>query len=128
MSFQEKINELVSKYQQEQTESVVKKFLKVFVGSRGCLEEVEVIESSYDELFDLYDNEFKEYEDEDYVEEFCSIRVDEVKGLLDVSLNEEEGVWYVDVELNEKFCNEIIELSDNDEDDEVIERMWNFVG
>jgi len=51
-----------------------------------------------------------------------------VKGLLDVSLNEEEGVWYVDVELNEKFCNEIIELSDNDEDDEVIERMWNFVG
>jgi len=68
MSFQEKINELVSKYQQEQTESVVKKFLKVFVGSRGCLEEVEVIESSYDELFDLYDNEFKEYEDEDYVE------------------------------------------------------------
>ena len=128
MSFQEKINELVSKYQQEQTESVVKKFLKVFVGSRGCLEEVEVIESSYDELFELYDNQFKEYEDDDYVEEFCSIEVDEVKGLISVSLNEEEGVWYVDVELNEKFCNEIIELSDNDEDDEVIERMWNFVG
>ena len=128
MSFQEKMNELVSKYKQEQTESVVKKFLKVFVGSRGCLEEVEVIESSYDELFELYDNEFKEYEDEDYVEEFCSIEVDEVKGLINVSLNEEEGVWYVDVELNEKFCNEIIELSDNDEDDEVIERMWNFVG
>jgi len=128
MSFQEKINELVSKYQQGQTESVVKKFLKVFVGSRGCLEEVEVIESSYDELFELYDNEFKEYEDEDYVEEFCSIEVDEVKGLINVSLNEEEGVWYVDVELNEKFCNEIIELSDNDEDDEVIERMWDFVG
>ena len=128
MSFQEKMNELVSKYKQEQTESVVKKFLKVFVGSRGCLEEVEVIESSYDELFELYDNEFKEYEDEDYVEEFCSIEVDEVKGLINVSLNEEEGVWYVDVELNEKFCNEIIELSDNDEDDEVIERMWDFVG
>jgi len=128
MSFQEKMNELVSKYKQEQTESVMKKFLKVFVGSRGCLEEVEVIESSYDELFELYDNEFKEYEDEDYVEEFCSIEVDEVKGLINVSLNEEEGVWYVDVELNEKFCNEIIELSDNDEDDEVIERMWDFVG
>ena len=128
MSFQEKINELVSKYQQEQTESVVKKFLKVFVGSRGCLEEVEVIESSYDELYDLHDNEFKEYEDEDYVEEFCSIEVDEVKGLINVSLNEEEGVWYVDVELNEKFCNEIIELSDKDEDDKVVERMWIFVG
>ena len=128
MSFQEKMNELVSNYKQDQTENVMKKFLKVFVGSRGCLEEVEVIESSYDELFELHDNEFKENDDEDYVEEFCSIRVDEVKGLLDVSLNEEEGVWYVDMDINKEFCNELIELSDSDEDDEVIEKMWNFVG
>ena len=106
----------------------MKKFLKVFVGSRGCLEEVEVIESTYDELYDLHDKEFLEYEDEEYVEEFCSIDVDEEKGLINVSLNEEEGVWYVDMDINEEFCNELIELSDKDEDDQVIEKMWDFVG
>ena len=128
MDFQEKMNELVSKYKQQQTESVRKKFLKVFVGSRGCLEEVEVIESTYDELYDLHDKEFLEYEDEEYVEEFCSIDVDEEKGLINVSLNEEEGVWYVDMDINEEFCNELIELSDKDGDDQVIEKMWDFVG
>lgn len=128
MDFQEKMNELVSNYKQEQTESVVKKFLKVFVGSRGCLEEVEVVEDSYDELCDFYDEQFIGYEDEEYVEEFCSIDVNEEKGLISVSLNEEEGVWYVDMDINEEFCNELIELSDKDENDKVIEKMWDFVG
>jgi hypothetical protein len=58
MSFQEKMNELVSKYKQEQTESVMKKFLKVFVGSRGMLEEVDVVETSYKSLMEFYDEEF----------------------------------------------------------------------
>lgn len=128
MDFQEKMNELVSNYKQEQTESVVKKFLKVFVGSRGCLEEVEVVEDSYDELCDFYDEQFIGYEDEEYVEEFCGIDVDKEKGLISISLNEEEGVWYVDMDINEEFCNELIELSDKDENDKVIEKMWDFVG
>ena len=108
-----------------------KEFLKVFVGSRGMLEEVEVVESSYKSLMEFYDEEFYELGlevGEDFVDEFCSFEKDEVKGLVSVGLNEEEGVWFVDVEINKEFCNEIIELVKNNNDGDVVERMWEFVG
>lgn len=110
-----------------------KEFLKVFVGSRGMLEEVEVVETSYKSLMEFYDEVFYEMgleleDGEEYVEEFCSFDKDEVKGLVSVGLNEEEGVWYVDMELNKEFCNEIMELVKKNKDGEVVERMWEFVG
>lgn len=110
-----------------------KEFLKVFIGSRGMLEEVEVVETSYKSLMEFYDEVFYEMgleleDGEEYVEEFCGFDKDEVKGLVSVGLNEEEGVWYVDMELNKEFCNEIMELVKNNKDGEVVERMWEFVG
>lgn len=110
-----------------------KEFLKVFIGSRGMLEEVEVVETSYKSLMEFYDEVFYEMgleleDGEEYVEEFCGFDKDEVKGLVSVGLNEEEGVWYVDIEINKEFCNEIMELVKNNKDGEVVERMWEFVG
>lgn len=108
-----------------------KEFLKVFVGSRGMLEEVEVVETSYKNLVEFYDEVFYELGldvGEEYVDEFCGFDKDEVKGLVSVGLNEEEGVWYVDIEINKEFCNEIMELVKNNKDGEVVERMWEFVG
>tara|TARA_R110000868_G_scaffold580_2_gene4202 strand:- start:183 stop:515 length:333 start_codon:yes stop_codon:yes gene_type:complete len=108
-----------------------KEFLKVFVGSRGILEEVEVVETSYKSLMEFYDEEFYELGlevGEEYVDEWCSFEKDEVKGLVSVGLNEEEGVWFVDMELNKEFCDEILVLDKDDKDGEVVERMWEFVG
>lgn len=108
-----------------------KEFLKVFVGSRGMLEEVDVVVSSYKSLMEFYDEEFYELGlevGEEYVDEFCSFEKDEVKGLVSVGLNEEEGVWFVDMELNKEFCDEILLLDKDDKDEELVEKMWEFVG
>ena len=108
-----------------------KEFLKVFVGSRGMLEEVDVVVSSYKSLMEFYDEEFYELGlevGEEYVDEFCSFDSDEVKGLVSVGLNEEEGVWFVDMELNKEFCNEILLLNKDGKDDELVEKIWEFVG
>ena len=108
-----------------------KEFLKVFVGSRGMLEEVDVVVSSYKSLMEFYDEEFYELGlevGEEYVDEFCRFDSDEVKGLVNVVLNEEEGVWFVDMELNKEFCNEILLLDKDGKDEELVEKMWEFVG
>jgi hypothetical protein len=108
-----------------------KEFLKVFVGSRGMLEEVDVVVSSYKNLMEFYDEEFYELGlevGEEYVDEFCSFESNEEKGLVSVGLNEEEGVWFVDMELNKEFCDEILVLNKDGKDEELVEKMWEFVG
>jgi hypothetical protein len=105
-----------------------KEFLKVYVGSRGCLEDVDVVVSSYDDIKEMYEKEFDEIEDMDYVEEFCSLEVDEEKGLISIGLNEEEGVWYIDMSINRDLCDEISKLDVDEDDDEIVNRIWRFVG
>jgi len=88
----------------------MRKFVKIELGSRGGVENVELVESSYE----LIEKEFsekleslKEDEDEDeleYLEEFgrCSINLD--KGEVEYGFSEEDCTFYVEVEKNKVGC------------------------
>ncbi len=96
----------------------MKKFVEVFLGSRGMLEEVNLIESDlsckdyYDikvsqilaEMEDVSEDE----EDFEFMSEF--VDVTEYDGFLMVGLNEEEYLVVFDFEENEEVCNKLLKF------------------
>ena len=90
-------------------------FVKVELGSRGEVENVELVLTSYK----LIEKEFiekleslKEDEDEDgldYLEEFGSIEIDEEKGEVMFGFSEEDCTFYVEVEKNKDLCKGLLE-------------------
>ena len=100
----------------------MKKFVKIELGSRGEVEELELVETSYE----LIEKEFsekleslKEGEDEeylDYLEEFGSIEIDFDKGEVMFGFSEEDCTFFVEVEKNEDLCGRLLKHWDSDED------------
>ena len=99
----------------------MKKFVEVFMGSRGCLEEVKVIESDltlkeyYKDLVEEIVEEMKEdCEDEDDLEFMTEfVGVEDYEGFSVVGLNEEESLIVFDFELNKDLCKKILKLYSN---------------
>ena len=117
----------------------MKKFVKVFVGSRGIIDEVELVEIEYNGILDrsleIFEEMVEECEDEDdkvemeeYVEEWCNVDVDREKGVVFVGLNEEECEYWIDCDMYEDDCKRLVELFENDkyDDNEFHDIMGKF--
>lgn len=112
----------------------MRKFVEVFVGSRGCLEEVKVVESemSLTDYYECYvetliEELYENGEDEDDVEfmkEF--VGVEEFEGFSVVGLNEEESLVVFDFEVNEEVCEKLCELWDNGDEREIMNVIDNL--
>lgn len=92
----------------------MKKFVKVELGSRGEVEDVVLVESSYDLIeseFNEILNGMKEDADDDYLdylEEFGGIEVDLEKGEVVFGFSEEDCTFYVEVEKNKDLCEGLL--------------------
>ena len=108
----------------------MKKFVKVELGSRGEVESVGVVESSYKDIkigvkeyFDI----LKKEEGKEYVEEFCFLNINKEKGVIEVVFGEEESEFFIDCDINEDDCNRLIELFEDDKVEEfndLMEKFW----
>jgi hypothetical protein len=108
----------------------MKKFVKVELGSRGEVESVGVIESSYKDIkvgVKQYFGILKKEEGKEYVEEFCFLNINEEKGVVEVVLGEDESEFFIDCDVNEDDCNKLVELFMNDKVEEfndLMEKFW----
>ena len=116
----------------------MKKFVKVFVGSRGIIDEVELVEIEYNDILDrslkIFEEMVEECDDdedreemEEYVEEFCNVDVDREKGVVLVCLNEEECEYWIDCDMYEIDCKKLVELFENgnyDEFNDLMNKFW----
>ena len=112
----------------------MKKFVEVFVGSRGCLEEVKLVESELtlskycQSKVDFILNEMKEdnedEEDLEFITEF--IGVEDCEGFSVVGLNEEESLIVFDFEENEEVCEKLLELFENEDEEGIMNIIDNL--
>ena len=92
----------------------MKKFVKVELGSRGEVDNVELVLSSYELIEKEFNEELerlKEDEDEDgldYLGEFGSIEIDEEKGEVMFGFSEEDCTFFVEVEKNKELCEGLL--------------------
>jgi hypothetical protein len=100
----------------------MKNFVKVELGSRGEVENVELVLSSYElieEEFNEIYNEFVENNDDedslDYLEEFSNIDIDKEKGEVMFGFSEEDCTFFVEVEKNKELCEGLLKYW-NEED------------
>ena len=110
----------------------MRNFVKVELGSRGEVENVELVLSSYE----LIEKEFsekleslKEGEDEeylDYLEEFGSIEIDFDKGEVMYGFSEEDCTFYVEVEKNKELCDKLLKGWEEDLDVEFYELIGSL--
>ena len=94
------------------------KYLKVEEGSRGEIESVDFVETSYElikEEFDKYVEGLKEEGELDlgYIEEFTYCEEEQVRGLILVTFGEEDGCAYFDYEMYKTQIDEILENEDD---------------
>ena len=107
----------------------MKKFVKVELGSRGVVESVEVVESSYRDIkIDIkeYFGVLKKEEGKEYVEEFCFLNINKEKGVVEVVLGEEESEFWIDCDVNEEDCKKLIELFKGNKVEEFNDLMMKF--
>ena len=108
----------------------MKKFVKVELGSRGEVESVGVIESSYRDIKIGVKKSFSilmKEEGKEYVEEFCFLDINEEKGVVEVVRGEEESEFFIDCDINENDCNRLIELFEDGkvgEFNDLMEKFW----
>jgi len=92
----------------------MKNFVKVELGSRGEVENVELVESGYKLIKKEFKEELKrlkEGEDKDgldYLKEFSFIEIDEEKGEVEFGFSEEDCTFYVEVEKNKDLCEGLL--------------------
>jgi hypothetical protein len=106
-----------------------KMFLKVEGGSRGEVENIEVVNMSYKEIIEWglkevegLIEECKEYGDEDYLSEF--VYVYEIEGVsVVVGLSEENGIGFYEMEGNDELKELERDYEDLESDD-----IWSILG
>ena len=98
----------------------MKKFLKIELGSRGEVENVEVVNTTYELIEDEYDDRYSDLsvdnDDIPYLEEFASSEINEEKGEVMYGFSEEDCTFYVEVEKNEDLCDRLLKGWDNEDD------------
>ena len=98
----------------------MKKFVKIELGSRGEVENLELVETSYELIEDEYDDKYSDLsvdnDNIEYLEEFASIEIDEEKGEVMYGFSEEDCTFYVEVEKNEDLCDRLLKGWDNEDD------------
>ena len=90
----------------------MKKFLKIELGSRGEVENVEVVNTTYELIEDEYDDRYSDLsvdnDDIPYLEEFASIDTNEEKGVVMYGFSEEDTTYYIDFDKNEDLCRKVL--------------------
>lgn len=113
----------------------MKKFVQVFMGSRGILEDVLLVESKFSisdycesivrEIFSEIDVDDDDYEEEvEMLSEFVS--VEELNGFTFVGLNEEEHLVVFDFDTNKDVCEKLLKLWENEDVDGVHDIINNL--
>ena len=104
----------------------MRNFVKVELGSRGEVEKVELLETSYELIEDEYYNKYSDlesdYDNIEYLEEFASIDIDKEKGEVQYGFSEEDNTFYIEVEKNKDLCDKLVKcLEEDDLNDEFYE-------
>ena len=90
----------------------MRNFVKVELGSRGEVENVELVLSSYELIEDEYDDKYSDLsvdsDNIEYLEEFASIEINEEKGEVEYGFSEEDCTFYVEVEKNKELCDKLL--------------------
>lgn len=112
----------------------MKKFVEVFLGSRGILEEVKLVESDltlteyYENLVEEIVDEMKDYcedeEDLEFMTEFVGLS--KYDGFSIVGLNEEECLFVFDFDENEELCEKLLELYENEDEESIKDIVDNL--
>ena len=96
------------------------KFVKVELGSRGEVENVEVVFTTFELIEDEYDDKYSDLsvdsDNIEYLEEFASIEINEEKGEVMYGFSEEDCTFFVEVEKRKDLCDNLLKHWDNDED------------
>ena len=91
----------------------MKNFVKVVLGCRGEVEEVELVKTSYELIEDEYDDKYSDLESDvdniEYLEEFANIEIDLEKGEVMYGFSEEDCIFYIEVEKNKELCDGLLE-------------------
>lgn len=92
-----------------------KQYLRVDRGSRGEIDGVELVRTSFSEVEEDFDKYVKNSEEEgDYIGEWAFCYEVEEKGLIEVAFDEETGVTYLDYKKYKERIDEILENEDDD--------------
>ena len=90
----------------------MKKFLKIELGSRGEVENVEVVNTAIELIEDEYDDKYsdlsKDSDEIPYLEEFSSIEIKEDIGVVMYGFSEEDTTYYIDFDKNEDICKKVL--------------------
>ena len=96
------------------------KFVKVELGSRGEVENVEVVFTTFELIEDEYDDKYSDLsvdsDNIEYLEEFASIEINEEKGEVMYGFSEEDCTFFVEVEKRKDLCDNLLKHWDSDED------------
>ena len=103
------------------------KFVQVFLGSRGILEEVELVESELtlteyyqkqiNDIVEELKDECEDEEDLEFMTEFVGF--DSYEGFSIVGLNEEEYLVVFDFKDDEELCKKLLEFLKNEDEDSI---------
>ena len=97
----------------------MKNFVKVVLGCRGEVEEVELVKTSYELIEDEYDDKYSDLESDvdniEYLEEFANIEIDLEKGEVMYGFSEEDCIFYIEVEKNKELCDGLLEGWENED-------------
>lgn len=90
----------------------MRNFVKVELGSRGEVENVEVVSTTYELIEDEYDDKYDDLsvdnDDVPYLEEFSSIEKYEEKGVVVYGFTEEDSTYYIEYDKNESLCDKLV--------------------
>jgi len=103
------------------------KFVQVFLGSRGMLEEVELVESELtlteyyqkqvNDIVEELKDECEDEEDLEFMTEFVGL--ENYEGFSIVGLNEEEYFVIFDFKDDEELCEKLLEFWENEDEDSI---------
>ena len=90
----------------------MRNFVKVELGSRGEVENVEVVFTTFELIEDEYDDKYSDLsvdsDNIEYLEEFASIEINEEKGEVMYGFSEEDCTFFVEVEKNKELCDKLL--------------------
>ena len=106
------------------------KFVKVELGSRGEVENVEVVFTTFELIEDEYDDKYSDLsvdsDNIEYLEEFASIEINEEKGVVMYGFSEEDCTFFVEVEKNKELCDKLLKGWEEDLDVEFYELIGSL--
>jgi len=108
----------------------MKNFVKVELGCRGEVENIELVKTSYELIEDEYDDKIvamieSDFEYIDFLEEFANFNIDKEKGEVRYGFSEDDCTFYVEYDKNVELCEGLLKCW---EDDDLDVEFWELIG